>query len=422
VRSTVETVIVGGGQAGLTMSRYLGQAGRDHLILERRATLGGGWQDRWDAFRLVTPAWTVSFPGARYDGDDADGFLPRAEVVERVAAYAPAIGAPVALETEVHRLTTDGDGFRLLTSQGEVRARQVIVATGSFHAPRIPAIAGELPRGITSLHSHAYRNEAALPPGAVLVVGSGQSGVQIAEELAAAGRSVVLSVGSAGRVPRRYRGADIFHWLALVAAHGESVGTPLPTVDKLPDPRLRSAGNPHLSGHDGGHEVNLRRLAASGMRLIGRIERVEGRRLLLKDDLTANLAWADRFFGERFQPIIDAYIERVGIDAPPDDREPFGYEPPVPGELDLAAAEISTVIWTSGYALDFSWIDLPIFDAQGFPMQRRGVTEVPGLSFVGLLWQHTQASATLFGVGLDARHLASVMGLRYDEEAIPVRE
>jgi putative flavoprotein involved in K+ transport len=157
------------------------------------------------------------------------------------------------------------------------------------------------------------------------------------------------------------------------------------------------------------------------MTLLGRIEAVDATRLRLKDDLPANLAWADRFFGERFQPIIDGFIARASIDAPPDDREPFLYEPPVLAELDLAAAGISTVIWTSGYALDYGWIDLPIFDAQGFPRQRRGVTDVPGLYFVGLLWQHTQASATLFGVGLEARHIAGEMGLAVSREVdLPV--
>jgi putative flavoprotein involved in K+ transport len=348
--------------------------------------------------------------------------MTRAGIEARVAGYATAIAAPVAKQTEVRRLTTRaGGGLRLETTQGGIDADRVIVATGSFHDPRIPAIAADLPSAVTTLHSHHYRNESSLPPGAVLVVGSGQSGVQIAEELAEAGRRVFLSVGSAGRVPRRYRGADIFHWLATVAAEGEAVGSALPTVDKLPDPRMRVAGNPHLSGHRGGHEVNLRRLAAEGMTLLGRIEAVDGTGLRLKDDLPANLTWADRFFGERFQPIIDGFIARAGIDAPPDDREPFLYEPPVLPELDLAAAGISTVIWTSGYALDYGWIDLPIFDAQGFPRQRRGVTEVPGLYFLGLLWQHTQASATLFGVGLDARHIAGEMGIAISREAdLPV--
>lgn len=410
--SRVDTVVVGAGQAGLTMSWFLREAGRDHAVLERRTALGGGWQDRWDSFRLVTPNWVASFPDNPYRGSDPDGFMTRDEIAGRVAGYAGLIEAPVMLETDVRRLTTrDGGGFRLETSQGEIETREVVVAAGSFHAPRIPSIAATLPTRLTQLHSHAYRNEPSLPPGAVLVVGSGQSGVQIAEELTEAGRQVYLSVGSAGRLPRRYRGSDIFRWLDALASRGEEFGVPLPAVDKLPDPRLRSAGNPHLSGHRGGHETNLRQFAASGMTLLGRIERIDGTRLQLAGDLSANLAWADRFFDERFRPLIDTFIERAAVDAPPDDRLPLSFEPPMLAELDLDEAGISTVIWTTGYRLDYGWIEMPIVDEQGFPRQHRGVADVPGLYFLGLLWQHNQASATLFGVGLDARHIAEQMGL-----------
>jgi putative flavoprotein involved in K+ transport len=348
--------------------------------------------------------------------------MVRDQIAGRVAAYADRIAAPVALETEVRRLSTrDGGGFQLETSAGSIEANEVVVATGSFHTPRIPAIAADLPRGITQLHSHDYRNEAALPRGAVLVVGSGQSGVQIAEELHEAGRQVFLSVGSAGRAPRRYRGSDFFRWLVALATQGEAYGVPLPTVDTLADPRMRQAGNPQLSGHGGGHDMDLRAFAASGMTLLGRIQAADGSRLELAQDLAANVAWADRFFDERFRPAVDTYIERAGIDAPPDDRVPVAFEPPQPADLDLEAAGISTVLWTTGYRLDYGWIDLPIFDEQGFPRHRRGVSEVPGLYFLGLLWQHTQASATLFGVGLDARHLAAQMGLpnRDDGLALP---
>jgi putative flavoprotein involved in K+ transport len=416
---TVETVVVGAGQAGLTMSWFLRDAGRDHLLLDRRATLGGGWQDRWDAFRLVSPNWTASFPGAPYDGSDPDGFMPRDEIAGRVARYADTIGAPVALDTEVRRLTTrDGGGFRLETSQGIVDAEQVVVAAGSFQVPRAPEIGAALPSRLTKLHSHAYRRESSLPAGAVLVVGSGQSGVQIAEELAEAGRRVYLSVGTAGRVPRRYRGRDIFRWLGALATRGEEYGVPLPSVDELPDPRLRSAGNPHLSGHRGGHETNLRALAASGMTLLGRIERADGEQLRLAGDLAANLARADSFFAERFQALIDTFIDNAGVDAPQDDRAPYSFEPPELVEIDLDKAGISTVIWATGYRLDYGWIDLPIFDEQGFPRHRRGVTEVPGLYFLGLLWQHNQASATLFGAALDARHIAAQMGLPVRTDAL----
>ncbi len=408
----VEMVIVGAGQAGLTMSWYLREAGREHLLLERRSTLGGGWHDRWDAFRLVSPNWTASFPGDPYRGDDPDGFMPRREITARVAGYAATIDAPVHVETAVERLTTRAaGGFRLETTSGTIDADRVVVAAGSFHVPRLPPIARELPARLTQLHSHDYGRESALPPGGVLVVGSGQSGVQIAEELMEAGRAVHLSVGTAGRVPRRYRGHDIFRWLQGLGTRGDAVGVELPSVDKLPDPRMRLMGNPHLSGHGGGHDTNLRQFAAAGMTLIGRIEGVTGERLSIAGDLPANLARADTFFDERFRDICDRFIERSRVEATTDERVPFDFEPPEIRELDLAAAGISSVIWTTGYRLDFGWLDLPILDEQGIPRQQHGVSDVPGLFFLGLLWQRNQLSATLMGPAVDARHLASAMGL-----------
>lgn len=408
----VGTVVIGAGHAGLAMSALLSEGGREHLVLERRAKLGGAWQDRWDAFRLVSPNFTASFPGYAYDGPDPDAFMPRDEIAGRVANYASRIDAPVRLETAVRQLSVRLDGgFRLETSQGLIDADQVVVAVGGFHRPRIPPVSSELPGRLHQVHSQHYRNESELPPGAVLVVGSGQSGVQIAEELAEAGRHVFLSVGTAGRMPRIYRGRDIFRWMWAVVAEGELHGVALPTVDELPDPRIRFAGNPHLSGHRGGHEVDLREMAASGTTLLSRIERVQGEHLDLAGDLERNLDGADAFFGMRFGPIIDRFIVAAGIDAPPDDRQPYPHMPPDPSELDLTAEGIANVVWATGYQLDFGWIDLPIFGERGMPNQERGVTEVPGLYFLGLHWMHSQASGTLFGVSYDARHIARHMGL-----------
>jgi putative flavoprotein involved in K+ transport len=412
----VETVVIGAGHSGLIMSSVLGGAGRDHVVLERRASLGGGWQDRWDEFCLVSPNWTASLPGMPYDGPDPDGFMPRDEIVARIARYADVVGAPVSLETEVRRVAPGDHGrFRVETTRGDIAADNVVVAAGSFHAPRVPPIAAAFPSTVDQLHSHDYRRETSLAPGAVLVVGSGQSGVQIAEELHEAGRDVYLSVGSAGRMPRRYRGSDMFRWLQSIAQQGARYGVSLPTRDKLPSPKAKFVGNPHLSGRNGGHDTNLREFAMRGMTLLGRIDRVEGQRLVLVPDLPDRLAAADRFFRERFQPDVERFIELAGIAAPPDDRRDATFDPPVLADLRLDEAGISTVIWTTGYRLDYGWIDFPIRDEDGYPNQQRGVTDVPGLYFLGLMWQSTLASATLFGPKVDSLHLASVMGLPIPE-------
>jgi putative flavoprotein involved in K+ transport len=336
--------------------------------------------------------------------------MPRDEIIERVARYADVIDAPVALDTRVERLEAHRDGgrrFRLTTSRGPVLADRVIVATGGFQVPRISPAAEGLGARVRQVHAHEYRSEAALPPGAVLLVGTGQTGVQLAEELHQAGRRVFVSVGRCGRAPRRYRGRDTFHWLAGVKVRGHEYGTSLPTVETLPDPRLRFACNPHLSGHRGGHDTNLRQFATEGMTLVGRFEAADGERVRLAADLNANLDFADRFFEERLKPIFDTYIERSGTQAEPDDRPPaLGREVPEVTELDLAAEGISTILWTSGYRLDYGWIDLPIFEPNGVPRQVDGLAEVPGLAFVGLPWMRDMASATLFGVGRDAAIVA----------------
>ncbi len=398
----IETVVIGAGQAGLVMSTFLAAAGREHVLLERRDALGGGWLDRWDEFCLVTPNWTTALPSFRYDGPDPDGFMPRDSVVDRLRAYAAAISAPVELGTDVRRLTTrERGGFRLETNRGVINAAEVIVAAGGFQAPRIPAIAAGLPERIVQVHSYTYRNEASLPPGRVLVVGTGQSGVQLAEELHEAGREVILSVGQAGRMPRRYRGRDVFVWLVGLGDRGR-----LPTVDSLTSPEARYGGNAHLSGHHGGHDTDLRQFALDGIRLVGRFEGVDGKRIRFAPDLAANLRFADEFFDARLKIGMDRLIEETGMEATEDDRQTIDFEPPQVLELDLAAEGVSTILWTSGYRLDFSWLDLPILDEIGAPRHVRGVTEVAGLTFLGLPWQYYQGSHAFFGVANDARYLA----------------
>ncbi|HEY3522308.1 MAG TPA: hypothetical protein VGK63_01280, partial [Candidatus Limnocylindrales bacterium] len=230
-------------------------------------------------------------------------------------------------------------------------------------------------------------------------------------ELLDAGRETYLAVGSAGWAPRRYRGRDIFRWLWALAADGARVGVPFPTADRLPDPRMRLVANPQLSGHGGGHDVDLRALAQRGLGLVNRVVDVDGERVDLAPGLDAALRRSEGFFDERFRPLIDRYIELAGVDAPADQRTRSRFVPPERAALDLGRAGVSTVIWASGYRPDFGWIDALPLDEQGLPLNRRGVTEIEGLGFLGLLWQHTQASATLFGPTQDAAYLLGAMGL-----------
>lgn len=409
---SVETVVVGAGQAGLVMSWHLQQAGREHVVLDRRTALGGGWQDRWDAFRLVSPNWTTSVPGLDYDGPEPDGFMPRDEIVAHFRRYSEAIGAPVELGTDVTALHPLDDQraarYRLTTSRGTIDARAVIVAGGPFQVPKIPSFAGRLSPSIVSVHSHEYRSADRLPPGRVLIVGSGQTGVQLAEELSAAGREVIVSVGRCWRCPRRYRGQDIFWWLRALAVRGPALGVTLPTADRLPSPEARFACNPQLSGHGGGHAVDLRRMAAEdGIRLVGRLETLDGTTARFRPDLADNLRYGDTNFAERLQPLCEAFIQAAGEEFPPDEPEAFDYEPPAVAELDLEADGVSTVLWTSGYRPAFEWIDLPVLDAFGLPVQRDGVTAAPGISFIGTPWLVDMGSANLVGLVRDAEGLAA---------------
>jgi putative flavoprotein involved in K+ transport len=408
---SIETVVIGAGQAGLMMSWHLQRAGREHVVLERRDTLGGGWQDRWDAFRLVSPDWLSSFPGFAYDDGTPDDFMPRDAIAARVARYATVIGAPVERSTAVERLAMPDGGsvgrrFKIDTSRGSLAADHVIVATGAFQVPRIPAVGAGISARVAQVHAHDYRAADRLPEGGVLIVGSGQTGVQLAEELQAAGRDVVLATGRCGRQARRYRGHDIFWWVRQVVERGDRYGTALPGVDALPDPRLRFVCNPHLSGHGGGHDTNLRQMARDGIRLTGRLAAADGERLTFAPDLRDNLAFADRWFDTQLRPLLDAFAAADGVTIGPDDRTWPTFDPPEVQTIDLAREGIGTVLWTTGYARDDSWLGLPVFDAFGTPRHVRGVSEVPGLTFIGLLFQLDNASANLLGMDRDAAYLA----------------
>lgn len=394
-----ETAIVGGGHAALALSYHLSRRGHEHVILER-ARLAERWRsERWESFTFQFPNWSLRLPGHEYGGDRPDGFATRAEVVAFIEGYARAIGAPVRTGVRVDRLRPAGAGFRLDTTAGPVEAGRVVVATGPYQDPLVPAIGRGLPAGVAQVHSSRYRAPAALPPGAVLVVGSGASGCQIVEDLLAAGRRVYLSVGRHRRFPRRYRGRDMFWWMERIGALDQ-------TRDERPEPRERP--NPLVTGAGGGHDIDLRDYAAAGVTLLGRLRDVSGSRIRLAEDRDALLAAGDESV-VTFTRAVDACIARSGIVAPP---EPAAAAParPAPGpalsELDLDAAGIGSVIWATGFRRDFGWVEAPILDARGEPVHRRGVTGCAGLYVLGLPWLHKLKSSVLCGVGEDAAHLA----------------
>ena len=402
----IETIIVGGGQAGLATSYYLARRGREHVVLERASQAGNVWRnDRWDSFTLLTPNWSFRLAGAEYEGNAPDGFMAREEIVARFERYVEQFHLPVQYRVQVNSVEQKAEtqGYLVRTEETVWEARNVVMATGLFQQPKIPPFSADLSARITQLPSGQYRNPQALPPGAVLVVGSAQSGCQIAEELYQSGRKVYLCVGSAGRVPRRYRGKDVFEWMLLSGFLDQM-------VDKLPSPRAKFAGNPHVTGRDGGRTLNLHQFARDGMVLLGHLQGAREGTIWLADDLKANLAKADQVAAEIVE-LIDSYIAQTGLHAPPENLPKLrdGYDAEEITELSLQSADITTIIWAIGYRFDFSLVKLPIFDSDGYPVQKRGVTNYPGLFFVGLPWLHKQKSGLLFGVGEDADFLASAI-------------
>jgi putative flavoprotein involved in K+ transport len=404
----IETVVVGGGQAGLATSYCLSQRGQEHVVLEQATQAGNAWRnDRWDSFTLVTPNWTFRVPGIEYKDDDLGGFMPRAEVVSRFEHLVEDNALPVRFGVRAASIEPAEHGGHLVsTDAGTIEAANVVIATGVFQRPRILPMAAALPVGIDQLHSGQYRNPSALRDGAVLVVGSAQSGCQIAQELYQHGRKVFLCVGGAGRIPRRYRGRDIVEWLSLIGFMDR-------TVDELPSLAARFAGNPHLSGRDGGQTLNLHQFVRDGVVLLGHARGVEGTALHLAPDAHESVAKADAF-EVIITGKVDDYIAREGIDVPveilPALTEALHAEEIT--ELNLAATGITTIIWAMGYSFDFSMVKAPVFDEVGFPIAERGVTQSPGLYFVGMPWMPVWSTGLLYRVGEVAEHVAEEIAAR----------
>ncbi|MFK7994497.1 MAG: flavin-containing monooxygenase [Granulosicoccus sp.] len=396
----VGTLIVGCGQAGIAMSEHLSNINESHLILERSEIAERWRSERWDSLVANGPAWHDRFPNMEFEGLDPDAFASRQDVVDYFVAYASMIKAPVRCGVEVTNVqkAIGKNGFVVETSAGSLHARNVVAATGAFQHPVYPSI---VPESIVveQLHSCAYRNPAQLREGAILVVGAGSSGTQIAEELAGSGKSVYLSVGPHDRPPRRYRRHDFVWWLGVLGKW---------------DAQALEPGLEHVtiavSGANGGNTVDFRELATRGVTLVGLTQSYENGVIRFASDLADNLAKGDANYLSVLDEA-DAYIERNGLDLPQDpDARVFA---PVPNcveqpirELDVASAGISSIIWATGYSVDYGWLDVDIFSADGKPLHQRGVSAEPGIYFLGLPWQSRRGSSFIWGVWHDAKYLA----------------
>ncbi len=398
--TTIDTVVIGAGHAGLAVSRLLTRAGRDHVVVDR-GRIGERWRtERWDSLRLLSPNWMTRLPGWEYDGSEPDGFMTAAGFVRHLECYAESYGAPVLTGTTVRDLVAaHSGGYRLVTDSGTWSARHVVIATGPHGLPQVPA-------GLDAaqvLTASRYRNPTQLPPGGVLVIGASSSGAQIADELNRAGRGVYLSAGRHTRMPRCYRGRDIFRWL-------ESTGRLARTIDEVPDlVAARREPSMQLVGHRSGERarnLDLVTLQADGVRLLGRFEGMEGPRARFRPDLAESAADADLRM-HRLLDVVDDYIACTGLTGKvlPAERPPALVTPAPPDVLDLSRAGIATVLVATGYRPDYAWLRLPIIGPDGHIRQNRGVTTAPGVYVVGQRFQYRRDSAFIDG----ARHDASAV-------------
>lgn len=402
MKESHDVVVVGAGQAGLSISHELSRTGREHVVLERGA-IGQTWRSRWDSFCLVLPNWTLNLAGAPYSGPEPDAFMVRDAFVGVIAGYAESFGAPVREGVEVNALRREGARFELETSAGPMSAREVVVANGGYQQPYRPAAAQHLPASIAAVDVADYRNPGLLPEGDVLVVGSGQSGCQIAEELHLAGRHVYLACGKAPWQPRRIEGRDTVRWI---------IDTPLmkQTLADLPSPMARLGANPQATGRNGGYDLHYRTLRESGVVLTGHLLGVEEGRVHFADDLADSVAFGDARYRDLCELVAKVAVQRG--EPVPDLPQPPPFAAKAPSSIDLA--NVGAVVFSSGYRPGYSsWIQLPeAFDAMGFPVQTGGSsTVVPGLHFMGVHFQRNRKSASLMGVGDDASVLAERMSV-----------
>ena len=404
-------MIVGAGSAGLSVSHFLQRAGADHVVFER-GEIGESWRSqRWDAFRVNTPNYHNGLVDAPYNGPEPDAFPSHLELVKGWEDYAVDRNLPVRTHTTVRRVSPSSENGFVVTIEGGdiIRARHVVVASGGFTVPRVPAVAAKIPAWVVQHTAASYKNPGQLPQGPVLVVGSGDSGCQIAEDLMASGRKVYLCTSKRRRVPRRYRGDDSMRWGILSGRYEW-------TLDKLVD--KRGIWNPDAPLYSGvgplGHTLAYQQLERDGATLLGKLDDYQDGKLLLDDSVNANVAFGDES-SAGFKKGTDAMLEEHGVDAPPNEYDPFDQPDTLAGtrevvrSLDLEAAGIEIVVWAIGFTHDFTWLDVPVFDSAGHPVQEHGVTAIDGIYFVGLHWMHTLGSGLLVGVGTDAEHVTGVI-------------
>ncbi|MEN8278328.1 MULTISPECIES: MSMEG_0569 family flavin-dependent oxidoreductase [Acinetobacter] len=416
LQSNYDVVIVGGGQAGLCISHYLQKAGINHVVLEKESELTHAWrQKRWDNFTLVTPNWQCLLPDHPYNGNDPDGFMKKNEIVEYLDSFIEKLNPPALLNVQVtHVAKVAPQQFEIETNLGKTTAKQLVVAAGGYHTPIYPKLSETLPENVLVIHSEQYFNVDQLPEGNVLVVGSGQSGAQIAEDIHLAGKKVYLSTGDAPRCARFYRGKDVVTWLFEMGYYETTV------KDHRYSEEVRNSTNHYVTGRDGGRDIDLRKFALEGMQLFGRFEDFQNGQLVFRPDLNQNLDMADATYN-RINASIDDYIAKNNIttDEPASVYHPLWIPEQEITHIDLAAENITSIIWCIGFKPDYSWIDLDIFQSNGYPQHDRGITIDFDVSFIGLPWLNTWGSGRFMDVAKDAKyivqHIASNLNSVYRE-------